>query len=234
MKRKTIARLLIYGGVVAGFLIWRPYHDGCMRWGLPLVLAACWVGLVIALWKKPLPRAAAIVGPCLLLLPLALPGRDLDRARLREDYLAAMQAFDGCRYVWGGENARGIDCSGLPRRALRDALRHQAIRGNGRAARMWLAQWWFDTSARAMGEGYRGFTRPIGVEGPLWKLDPAELVAGDLAVTRGGSHVMVYLGGGSWIQADPGPGKVFIARADEDDNPWFRCEVSLHRWTVLE
>ncbi|MCW1924799.1 C40 family peptidase [Luteolibacter arcticus] len=219
---------------MAAYLLWQPLHNGWLRYGLPLALAVVWAGLLMLAWERKPWRMAFLCLSLLAGLPLVMPGRELDRDRLTDRYLSSMRSFEGTRYVWGGEGQRGIDCSGLPRRGLRDALLDQAVRGNGRAARMWLEQWWYDTSAKAMGEGYRGFTRPAGIEGPLWKLDPALIHPGDLAVTGGGNHVMIHLGGGDWIQSDPGPGKVIIARPDQVDNPWFRSKVSIHRWSVFE
>jgi hypothetical protein len=45
---------------------------------------------------------------------------------------------------------------------------------------------------------------------------------------------MIYVGNGSWIQADPKPGKVVISEPASDPCVWFDMEVSIHRWTVLE
>jgi hypothetical protein len=234
MTRKLALRIALYGALIVAFLIWRPRHDGVLRFGLPLAFATVWGGLWMATKGKRRLRIAILCLPLFAAVPFALPGRALDRGRLMERYLSSMRGFEGARYVWGGENSRGIDCSGLPRRALRDALLGQAVQGNGRAARLWLDQWWHDTSAKAMGEGYRSFTRATGVAGPLRELDSARIGPGDLAVTEDGRHVLIHLGGGNWIQADPGPGKVFIGRRDQLDNPWFRCKASLHRWSVFE
>jgi hypothetical protein len=234
MSRKFSSRLVLYAGALAAYLLWQPLHNGWLRYGLPLTLLVMWVGLLMRVWDRRKWRTVVLCLPVLLALPFVMPGRELDRGRLTDHYLASMRRFEGTRYVWGGEGGRGIDCSGLPRRALRDALLDQALRGNGRAARMWLEQWWYDTSAMAMGQGYRGFTRPTGVAGPLWKIDPSLMQAGDLAVTQSGNHVMIHLGGGDWIQSDPTPGKVITGRPDQVENPWFRSVVSVHRWTALE
>jgi cell wall-associated NlpC family hydrolase len=106
--------------------------------------------------------------------------------------------------------------------------------GNGAAFREWACQWWFDASAKALGQNYRGFTRPLGIAGKLRDLDFINLSAGDLAVTADGRHVMVYYGNGRWIQADPGPWKVAIGKPAVDRNPWFDSYVTMHRWTVFE
>lgn len=205
-----------------------------MRYGLVAALVIAWIGLLLCAWPEKRARVAALALPLLLAIPLLLPGRPLDEARLKSDYLSGMRGFKGSTYVWGGESARGIDCSGLPRRALRDALARQAITGNGKAARLWLEQWWFDTSARAMMESYRGFTKATGIRGQMIKIDPSQVQPGDLAVTGDGRHVMIYLDRGEWIQADPGPGQVIVATPGRDDNAWFDSFVSLHRWTLFE
>ena len=105
---------------------------------------------------------------------------------------------------WGGESSRGIDCSGLPRRALRDALLAYGIRNlNGRAFRGYVEQWWFDASARALGEGYRDYTSPLGATGTIQEMDYGGLVPGDLAVTTSGVHILAYEATGSGSRLTP-------------------------------
>ena len=167
--------------------------------------------------------------------PFCLPAKPIDPANLRERYVAAMARMEGTRYLWGGESRRGIDCSGLPRRAIRDALLEDGWKnGNGGAFREWARQWWFDTSAKALGQGYRGFTRPLGISGKLSDLDFKNLSRGDLAVTADGRHVMVYFGNGKWVQADPMAFKVTIGLPEPKQNPWFASLVTMHRWALLE
>ncbi|WFB35600.1 NlpC/P60 family protein [Kiritimatiellota bacterium B12222] len=201
-----------------------------------------WIGLLLGAWGsaflvlKNWRWGKVAWGICtgLVLLPFCLPGRAIDVEKLRENTVAKMISYEGVRYSWGGENARGIDCSGLPRRAYRDALLGYGFRyANGRACRAFLEQWWFDASAKALGEGYRGYTVPLLMTGEIRSLDDATLLPGDLAVTTNGLHVLTYLGEGKWIQAEPGLKKVVILHGKQDHNIWFSDQVSLHRWTML-
>ncbi|MES2438831.1 MAG: NlpC/P60 family protein [Verrucomicrobiota bacterium] len=232
---RAFQRLVFIAGATGlTVLAFHPYHDGALRYGLPLSLAAVWCAGLLSRGRKGL-RCVLLVLPVLCAIPFCLPEKPLDTRDLNRRYVAAMERMRGAPYRWGGESRGGIDCSGLPRRALRDALLEIGWRtGNGAAFRAWAEQWWFDTSAKALAENYRGFTRPLGVSGKLRDLDTVHLSPGDLAVTADGRHVMVLLAGGRWIQADPGPLKVVIERPAVDRNPWFDSFVTVHRWMILE
>lgn len=202
---------------------------------MPLAWFAVWVAGLGIVWRRTFPRAVLLAVPLLAALPFFLPEKPIEPGKLRARYVSAMESMEGVRYVWGGESRRGIDCSGLPRRALRDALLETGWEeANGEAFREWARQWWFDTSAKALGENYRGFTRPLGVSGKLRDLRHDGFSPGDLAVTGDGRHVMVYLRDGKWIQADPMASKVTIREPAVDRNPWFDSWVTMHRWMVLE
>ncbi len=235
MTRKFHRLVFVLG--VTGLLalaVW-PFHSGVLRYGLPFFFFVAWAAGLGFIWRRKIARIGVLALPVLLALPFLLPEKPLDPANLRDRYVAAMQRMEGTLYLWGGESRWGIDCSGLPRRALRDALWDIGWEtGNGAAFREWARQWWFDTSAKALGQNYRGFTRPLGVSGKLRELDFRNLSPGDLAVTADGRHVMVFLRDGKWIQADPGPLKVTIGRPGVDENPWFNARVTLHRWTLME
>jgi cell wall-associated NlpC family hydrolase len=172
--------------------------------------------------------------PFLLLAPFLLPGKDIDRKALLDDYLKRIVTYEGIGYHWGGENRRGIDCSGLPRKALRDALLGQGLSNlNGRSTRLFLKHWWNDASAKALAEGYLGYAVPTGEKGTIATMGYDPLQPGDLAVTEDRRHVLIFLGGEDWIQADPGPNKVTIANGRTGESGWFTAPVTLHRWSVL-
>lgn len=223
----------ICAGFVLALIILNPINSRLTRLAMIAALLVMWVGLV---WICKSKKARWIAGalPCLALIPFVLPGRALDISQLRTDYLASLRSTDGAIYLWGAESGRAIDCSGLPRLALRRAYLAQGLGSlNGAASRAFLDQWWHDASAKALGEGYRGSTVTLKTKGKIESMSYAELQPGDLAVTSSGAHILVYLGGEEWIQADPGVGHVAIYNGRKDKNSWFRNPVTTHRWAVF-
>lgn len=213
---------------------WNPVNATLYRLGLIGGFLGFGLGVLAGCWRWKWVRVVLLAVVVLAGLPFVLPGRAVDPHVLRADYLQRVRDLEGTTYYWGGESARGIDCSGLPRKALRDALLAYGLRhANGSACRMFLEQWWFDTSAEALGQGYRGFTQSLDQSGTIREMSYTQLEPGDLAVTESGVHTLVYLGDGIWIQADPGIGAVAALHGRNDRNGWFEQAVSLHRWSVL-
>jgi hypothetical protein len=214
--------------------LWRPETSTVTK----LLTLACLgtlatlVGLM--LWKRRAGRVLVVGVPLGLGLFLTMPGRATDAAALRSAYLDELRRFDGTEYVWGGETGRGIDCSGLVRVSLLRATAGQALaRLDPALARRALELWWFDASARALGEGYRGWTEPVLESERLLDVDATRLQPGDLAVTRDGLHVLAYLGDEAWIQADPAQMRTHIDRLAPELGGWFLRPVRIVRWSML-
>jgi cell wall-associated NlpC family hydrolase len=194
------------------------------------------LGLVIALSVLARRRRFLRFGPVLILVALvlvfALPARQWDRQAVRARYADYLRSYEGVRYVWGGEGRLGIDCSGLPRRAYRDALLAEGLRTfNGTLTRLWLGQWWIDVGAKAMGEGAGG--RLVPLPGPDVLGTGEGLEPGDVAIVRASTHVVVYLGGGAWTEADPETGKVIVLNAGRDGRSFLGASPRLFRWREL-
>lgn len=232
--RRLLLILTLVAVGVAGVVVLHPLNSLLIRLALLGCVAGSWMGMVVLGWRWRWWRVGLLVLPVVAMVPVMLPGGEIDGEELRADYVRRLGVFEGTRYYWGGESARGIDCSGLPRRAMRDALLAYGLRhGNGRAIREWVGQWWFDASARALAEGYRGYTVPVGMAGTIREMDYGKLRPGDLAVTASGVHILAYAGGGRWIQADPGMGRVVTLDGRADANGWFLSMVTVHRWRVV-
>ncbi len=239
-SRKTHPRSFLHivwwiclGGVVA--LVLLPVSVGLGRMLLVVSIPVLTAGASFLLWSRRWLRWLPLIALAGLVLLLLAPGRDCDVDRLRSRYITSLQRYEGTRYVWGGENRFGIDCSGLVRRGLIDAhLWEGLVTANPALVREAARLWWFDCSARSLKDNYRGWTRLLFTAPAINDVAPERFRAGDIAVTSSGVHVLVYLGGGEWLQADSTPGKVVRGRPPTDSNKWFSVPVHVLRWQFLE
>lgn len=177
-----------------------------------------------------------IAGLCLFFcIAFALsPGRAYNPSPLRNRYIAELRRLEGTRYVWGGEKTLGIDCSGLARRGLFNALWKESILTlNPSQLRSAMELWWNDQSAKALGDNEDGRTSLITNAKAIHELDACSILAGDMAITPGGIHVLIYLGGTQWIEADPALERVIILDAKTSSNSWLQVPVTIVRWTLL-
>jgi len=166
---------------------------------------------------------------------LVCPGTNNDPRSLQKAYLVSLRSYEGTWFLWGGENRFGVDCSGLVRAGLIKANFQQGLLTlNPGLVRFSLSLWWHDCSAQALGEEYRRQTKRIATAKSINVLEPGKIQPGDLAVTATGVHVLAFLGGNEWIEADPAVGKVVIVKVPADHNPWFQEPVHVIRWTELE
>lgn len=231
--RILIALGLIVGAVLVALLLY-PVRSGLVRAGIAASAFGLWGVLLLWIYPRRKLFVSVLAATALLLIFVAAPGRGHDSERLRSRYIKALDRFEGAPYVWGGETVRGIDCSGLLRAALENAkLEEGLLTLNPRLSRAALSMWWYDTSARALQEEHKGLTRRLFEAPSLNDVDGTQLLPGDLAITRDGVHSLVYLGDGTWMEADPMARKV-IREKTPSTNGWFRQPMTILRWRVLE
>jgi cell wall-associated NlpC family hydrolase len=230
---RTRLILFLTTATVFGLVLVVPYRTSLVRLGLLGLWVLLAVSLLLLVWRRKVWRTLLLIALALLGLFAVLPGRGTtDTARLRQRFVQYLQSYDGVRYIYGGENRLGIDCSGLVRAAMFRALIDEAICAADPALlRAALTLWWRDTNAIQLGKGGKGLTLSIGDGLPLPMRAAPNLRRGDLAVTTSGSHVLAYLDGSRWIEADPDVARVHIV--DLKTSPIAEQEVLLVTWFWL-
>jgi hypothetical protein len=224
---------------VALWVLWlvlliQPENRGTLRLGVLVLFFGQLLGGLALFWNRKPLRIGFIALVVLSLLPLALPSRAVESASLRKAYIDSLKPYDGTTYIWGGENRVGIDCSGLVRRGFICAALKQGLRGfNGSLVRKAFSLWWYDASAEAMRDEYRGESVVLFEAPDLNSLDHSKLLPGDFAVTRNGVHTLVYIGDDKWMQADPGRGRAQYEEVPVHDSGWFSTPMVLLRWRLL-
>lgn len=236
-RRSTSDRVLIvlWWVTLASFVfvLALPIRSGMLRAGMIAVVVLLWLGGTYLCRRRRTLFTLGLALPALSILFLLSPDRPVDVERLRETYVESLRSLEGTNYVWGGETRLGIDCSGLVRGAMVEANLREGMRSaNPRLIRTAATLWWFDASAKALGESYRGMTAPLADAKSLNDADYSALRPGDIAVTESGLHTLAYLGDKTWIQADPVPMRVVKTTAPATDG-WFVQEVHLLRWTAF-
>lgn len=231
--RRLLAYLAILSAAGIAVLIVFPISNRITRLAT-VVLTACFLfALIVAIWRFRFLRSAAIGTGLALSIFAFWPGRRMPTSEaLQSSYVTCLKYYIGTRYVWGGESFTGIDCSGLVRRAMADALLNTGISTASPAAVRDAARlWWNDQTARSLGSG--ADTIFVTKVPSIRDTSPEILHPGDLAVTEDGIHVLAYLGNGQWIDADPTAEKTRITSVSEQENPWFDDPVRIVRWRWL-
>jgi len=240
MSFRTLCLWMLGSLLVASGIVVRVVPmDGHVR--LLLVLTFCVALLTgIVYFFKLLARQPAAIFPAFFFLTLfvvwsVLGSKPPDDFMLRSVYLRQLRSFVGVKFQWGGESYEGIDCSGLARVALWQAMLKEGVKEvNPRllGSTLWKF-WWRDVGAKDIGEGKYHYTRVIGYAPKLAGYDTSKLKTGDMAVASA-SHIMVYDGRGKWIEANPQDGKVVINKAaPSSKREWFNTPVTLVRWWIL-
>ncbi|MBN2704631.1 MAG: C40 family peptidase [Pontiellaceae bacterium] len=230
---RRIGIIWLIGAFGLGVVLYQPVGRSIFRLYIAAAIPALWMGAGVLMWRIRWMAYTIWAAALLAGIILLLPGKKPDPAQLRAEYIKQLRDYEGIQYVWGGENRRGIDCSGLVRRALIDSDFQIGItQANPRALRSAIGLWWNDASAQALLNGYLDLTVPLAVAPSINEIESA-LLPGDLAVTTDGVHVLAYLGNQQWIEADPADLQVLIVHTPSD-NIWFNKPVKLVRWNAMK
>jgi hypothetical protein len=235
--RKRLVRDWSLLALLAVLVIAFPIRTNLTREAAIVLTALAW-GTGLALFRKSV-SAWVITLACagFLLWASLVPALPYDHEDLRGEYVRCLRAYDGAKYVWGGENGLGIDCSGLVRQGMVMAtLRRGIMKSNAGLVRESAFLWWHDCSAERLGEGYGGRTHFLCAAPSLKELDYSRLRPGDIAVTESGVHTLAYLGGDVWIEADPSPEageRVVQVSASHTRSAWFDVPMKILRWRCL-
>jgi hypothetical protein len=233
VKRAVWKRWLLLWPVMLGLIVY-PVSNGILRVTEAIAGAALVAGLLWFYWNVLWLRIFVISGVVVGAVFLALPGHSPNLPRIQKRYLQSLKSYEGTRYVWGGENRIGIDCSGLVRKSLVNSLVTEGLTAlNPLPLRQGIFIWWQDCSARALGAEYLQLTRRLFDADAINQIDSSRIQPGDLAVTVDGLHVLAYLGNDEWIEADP-DAKTVLRLTTPSTNTWFDTPVTVLRWSQLD
>lgn len=235
-KLKRIEVLCLLGMLAFLLFLWlMPVVNTLLRYGTLAWLGLLWAYVLWLAWRSQAARYAWLGLTVVLGLLVGLArGPEVGAEALQQEYVRALQRYEGSPYVWGGENRLGIDCSGLVRAAMIDAEIRTGIQYlSPQALRRAFAIWFRDAGADTLAAGYHGRTRRVLEARDLNSLDHARLAPGDLMVDEHGVHTMIYLGDSTWIEADPTQMRVLKARVPSQIH-WFKVPVTISRWTSLD
>jgi hypothetical protein len=237
--RRQVRFLLwfLFIGCLFGFIVLcaYPIRDSRIRISMLFLVMIIWLSSLGLIWRSRKIRFGYLILTGCAILFLCMPSRTIRVHDLRACYVQSLQRYTSVDYMWGAESWMGIDCSGLIRQGFIDALWIYGLKTfNGALVRKGLVLWMYDSSAKALRDGYHSTTNKIAEAESINSLDSNQLEPGDFVVIKSGAHCLAYLGDRKWIQADPSAKKVVINQAPVTDSGWFEMPVCIMRWSAIE
>lgn len=235
MRKRTLITiwLIVVVALIVNFAF--PIRTGLTRMSLLALTFLTISGGIALTWRIRILRFL-IVGICIAVsLFLFWPSASSpDPTVLRWLYIQHLQKYKETKYVYGGENRLGVDCSGLVREGMIEALlSYGIVHHHPGAVRAALHLWWHDSNAIMLGK-MPELTRPVKGQDYVALHNTSGIEAGDLALTQSGSHVLAYLGNNRWIEADPGLNRTHVFTLDDEFKHLSDELVLFVRWRWLE
>jgi len=202
-----------------------------------IVLAGALLAESIGLgWRYPWLRWTLLAVCGIAGFFLAMPGRQrFDRMELRQATVEALKRYDGVRYFRGGENRLGMDCAGLVRRGVIDALFIDGLRhANPVLVRRALALWWQSGGLRELLGGAGGKAERLYEVKTMAGMDDSRLHPGDFAIALNGAWAGSFLGNHTWLYASAEAGKVVQANPCAARSTAAQTPATVLRWRHLE
>ena len=235
MKLK-LTRKKIFSLWIISLFLWvcvclYPIQYGIVRLSIVMLTLLVYLGGIYLYWKHKIIKNIALSLGIILLIFISLPGRSFDTSQLRQLYVQELKSYEGIKYAWGGENRIGIDCSGLVRQGLiHTNFKQSFLSFNPALLRNALSLWWNDTSAEALKDEYKNYTKRGESYKSINDINYDLIQPGDLAVTSNGVHILAYLGNQQWIEADPITLKVNTNSAPQIDKAFFNVPIFVLQW----
>jgi hypothetical protein len=236
---KINGRFLVYlAGIISLFgfiaLCIFPIRDTFIRISICILAVMIWLSVLCLIWVKKKIRWTFLGLTGSVFLFLCMPSHSIPSDKFRDCYVHCLKRYESVDYLWGAESWAAIDCSGLIRQGYIDALWVYGLKTfNGAMIREGLLVWAYDSSAKALRDGYRLKTVQVMEVRSLNSLDSSQIKPGDFAVIRSGVHCLAYLGDNTWIQADPAVKKVVINHVPANSS-WFEASACIMRWSMME
>src|SRR5215216_4448642 len=103
--RKSAWRLWWLALLGFAALVLFPVSNRPGRLAVLLMALFIWFGLISLMWRRMAVRVSLVALTLLAGIFLLMPGGSSpDRGRLRQEYVAQLEKYEGTRYIWGGEN----------------------------------------------------------------------------------------------------------------------------------
>ena len=184
--------LIAFGLIICFF---NPIRNTSIKLIILLLTLSLWLCVLYLCWSKKKIRYFIFGLTAFIVAFCSMPSRRINDDSLRKQYVRSLCYYESKPYVWGAENFFAVDCSGLIRQGLIDANVVYGLKTfNGALVREAILLWWFDSSAKAMRDEYRGRTKQLIKASSINQLDHNLILPGDFAVTQNGVHCLAYLG----------------------------------------